>query len=74
MLLALPPALLGGTCLGAASAAVLAQTGGILGISGIVGRVQLLPVLLRHMTDNLAEMQRSRAVTLSITRDLRAFD
>ena len=31
------PALLGGACLGVSSVAVLAQTGGILGISGIVG-------------------------------------
>lgn len=30
-------ALLGGACLGVSSVAVLAQTGGILGISGIVG-------------------------------------
>ena len=31
------PALLGGACLGVSSVAVLAQTGGILCISGIVG-------------------------------------
>lgn len=37
MMSAVAPALLGGACLGVSSVVVLAQTGGILGVSGIVG-------------------------------------